>query len=101
MPDSPAPRLGPGRQLAAALVGAPAALLRLRAGAWALLLLYILLAGGLLGAAAALLLTHGELARAAILGHLLPESWLVAADWLIDSISSPMRSSWATALTRL
>jgi hypothetical protein len=83
-PDSPAPRLGPGGQLAAALVGAPVALLRLRAGAWAWLLLYILLAGGLLGGAAALLLCHQEQARAAILGYVLPESWLVAADWLIQ-----------------
>lgn len=98
-PDAPAPHLGPGGQLAAALVGAPAALLRLRAGAWALLLLYILLAGGLLGGAAALLLSHQEQARAAILGYVLPESWLVAADWLIQRfLASQTRAVLVNAL---
>jgi len=100
MPDpSQDAHFGLGHQLRAALVGAPAAPLRMRAGAWALLLLYILLAGGLLGAAAALLLTYQEQARAAILGHVLPESWVVAADWLIDRfLASQTRAVLVNAL---
>jgi len=88
MPDDPTPprarTLGLCAQLFAALVGAPAAPLRLRGRAWGLLLLYVLLAGGVLGGLAALLLTYQEQARAALLGHVLPESWIVVAELLID-----------------
>ena len=86
MPGAPPPprTLGLGAQLSAALVGAPAAPLRLRGRARTLLLLYVLLAGALLGGLAAALLTYQEQARAALLGHVLPRSWIVVAELLIN-----------------
>jgi len=77
------PALGSARQLAIALVEAPASLARMSARSWGWLALYVALCGTLLIGVAALAAAHEDTLERALLGFLFPESWHAIVDFLL------------------
>lgn len=75
---------GPLRQLAAALVGAPLALLRLPRKSWGYFALYLGLCAAVLGVTAYYIFRSQNLAQALVLDYLFPESWHWALSALVD-----------------